>query len=468
MPAVSSLSVVRVTRPRVWLAVAVSVLGSAALMRAAEPRPPAPPSTPTFAADVAPIVYANCVVCHRPGQAAPFSLITYDDVRKHGETIVDVTKSRYIPPWHAARAEGFPEFRDERRLSDAALKTLADWVAGGMPAGDLRKAPLPPVFPSGWALGVPDLIVRMPRTIDVPADGPDLYKNVTMAIDLPDDRWITAVDFEPSARTVVHHALFFTGPASEVVDDNDPIPGLRGLRAGGGRGIGAADQAWGGLGGWVPGMTPHFYPEGIAQPLPKHTNLVIQLHLHPSGKAEREQGQLAIYFAKTPPKKSLTGVQVPPVFGFAAGIDIPAGDKAFTIHDAFTLPVAVEAFGARGHAHYLAREMKMTATLPDGTTKGILWIKNWDFGWQDSYFFKTPFTLPKGTRVDSTIVYDNSDGNPHNPHTPPVPVKWGRQSFDEMGSVTLLIATPPGPDAETLRAAQAQHFRQELIARYRR
>jgi mono/diheme cytochrome c family protein len=461
---------VRTSRAHLAIAAAAVVFGSAALTRAADPArsgASAPVSTPTFAADIAPIIYSNCVVCHRPGQTAPFSLITYDDVRKHGETIVDVTKSRYMPPWHAARAEGFPEFRDERRLSDNALKTLADWVAGGMPAGDLKKAPLPPVFPSGWALGVPDLVIRAPKTIDVPADGPDLYKNVTMSIDLPEDRWITAIDFEPSARTVVHHALFFTGPASDVVDDNDPIPGLRALR-GGGRGAGAADQAWGGLGGWVPGMTPRFFPEDIAQPLPKHTNLVIQLHLHPSGKAEREQGQVAIYFAKTPPRKSLTGVQVPPVFGFAAGIDIPAGDKAFTIHDSFTLPVAVEAFGARGHAHYLAHEMKMIATLPDGTTRGILWIKNWDFGWQDSYFFKTPFTLPKGTRVDSTIVYDNSDDNPKNPHTPPVPVKWGRSSVDEMGSLTLLVASPPGADADTLRAAEAQHFRQELLARYRR
>jgi hypothetical protein len=448
-------------------------LASAAMLRASEPRPdagaPAPKAAPTFAVDVAPIVYSNCVVCHRPGQAAPFSLLTYDDVRKHGETIVDVTSSRYMPPWHASHAEGFPTFRDERRLSDADLKTLKDWVTAGMPAGDLKKTPMPPSFPSGWPLGPPDLVVTMSHAVNVPADGPDLYKNVTLPIDLPEDRWITAVDFEPSARSVVHHALFFAGPASAVIGDDELLPGLgAGLRAGGGRGVGAADQAWGGLGGWVPGMTPRFYPEGIAQPLPKHTNLVVQLHLHPSGKAEREQGQLAIYFSKTPPKKSLTGIQVPPMFGFAAGIDIPAGEKAFTIHDTFTLPVDIEAFGARGHAHYLAREMKMTATLPDGTTKGILWIKDWDFGWQDSYFFKDAFALPKGTRIDATLVYDNSTGNPHNPRTPPTHVTWGRSSFDEMGSVTLLVAAPKGDDADVLRAAVTQHFRQELLQRFRR
>lgn len=412
---------------------------------------------PTFAADVAPIIYANCIVCHRPGQAAPFSLVSYEDVRTRGRTIVEVTARRYMPPWHAARARGFPEMRDERRLTDRDLATLEQWVDAGMPLGDARKIPLPPSFPRGWALGVPDLIVKLPRSIPVPADGPDLFRNVVIEVDLPDDRWVQAIDFEPSARAVVHHALFFAGPAGAVVRDADPLPGL---------GLGAAAiqrEAWSGLGGWVPGVTPRFFPEGIAQALPKHSNLVIQLHLHPSGKAEREDGQLAIYFSKTPPKKTVTGVQVPPMFGFAMGIDIPPGERRYTIKDAFELPVDVEAFGARGHAHYLAREMKMTARLPGGGTRGLLWIQDWDFGWQDSYFFKTPERLLKGTRLEVEITYDNSDANPRNPRTPPERVTWGRESFDEMGSMTLLVATPEGADSQALRAAQTQHFRVQLL-----
>jgi hypothetical protein len=259
------------------------------------------------------------------------------------------------------------------------------------------------------------------------------------------------------------------------VGDGDPIPGLgagllrnlgRGQRDAG-AGAAAAPQPWISVGGWVPGVTPRFFPDGIAQPLPRHSNVVVQLHLHPSGKAENEDGKLALYFAKTPPAKSLMSVQVPPVFGYAAGIDIPAGERAFTLHDSFELPVDVEAYGARGHAHYLGREMKMTATLPDGSTRGLLWIKNWDFSWQDSYFYKTPLRLPKGTRVDVTIVYDNSDQNARNPRNPPERVKWGRESFDEMGSMSLLIAAPPGSERDTLRAAEAQHFRQQLMERAR-
>jgi len=412
---------------------------------------------PTFV-DVAPIIYANCTACHRPGQAAPFSLITYDDVKRRGQTIVNVTARRYMPPWHASRADGFPEFRDERRLSDANLETLKQWVAGGMPSGDLTKAPAPPRFPAGWALGAPDLVVSMPRPIAVPAEGPDIYRNVTIAMSAPAERWIRAIEYQPSARSVVHHAQYFVSPAGVAVRDDETIPGV-----GAGRAAGAGGET--ALGGWVPGVMPRFYPDDMAQPFPKNSDLVLQIHLHPSGKAEAEDGRLAFYFSKTPPSKSLAGVQVPPMFGFAAGIDIAAGEKRFVIRDTFELPVDVQTYGARGHAHYLAREMTMTATLPNGKTQGLLMINNWDFGWQDSYYFKTPFALPKGTKIETEIVYDNSAANPKNPHSPPQPVRWGRGSFDEMGSMTLIVAAPGGADGDTLRQAQAQHFRQQLLRR---
>src|SRR5262249_13713191 len=159
--------------------------------------------------------------------------------------------------------------------------------------------------------------------------------------------------------------------------------------------------------------------DGIGQALPAHSSIVVQLHFHPSGKPEREQGRIGLYFTKSPPAKSLSGVQVPPAFGIGAGIDIPAGERRYEIHDSLVLAADIEALGARAHAHYLGKEMKLTATLPDGSTKGLLWISDWDFGWQDSYFYKEPFALPKGTRLDVEIVYDNSAGNPRNPNRPP-------------------------------------------------
>ncbi len=410
---------------------------------------------PTFAADVAPIVYEHCVTCHRPGQAAPFSLLSYEDVKRRATLIVSATSRRYMPPWHATPAPGFPEFQDERRLADADIATIKAWVDAGMPSGDLSTAPSPPTFPDGWALGTPDIEITYPVAVDVPADGPDIYRNVVLPLDRDDDAWITAIDFEPSARKVVHHALFFAGPA-DTFKPGGSDNAFPGVRAGG----------MPSLGGWVPGMTPRFFPDGIAQPLPAHTNVIVQLHLHPSGKAEHERGKMAIYLAKQPPSKRLNSLQVPPMFGFASGIDIPAADNRYTITDSFVLPVDVDAFGARGHAHYLAREMKMTATLPDGSTRGLLWIADWDFGWQDSYFFKTPIALPKGTRIDSTIVYDNSDANPRNPNSPPKRVKWGLGTLDEMGSMTLLVTTPSRQDDVQLRRASTQHFRQQLAAMF--
>jgi len=429
----------------IWL----SLLAAVARLMAAD-RP-----APTFAADVAPIVYNHCSTCHRPGQAAPFPLLSYDDVKRRATLIVAATGRRYMPPWHATPAAGFPEFRDNRRLADADIATIKAWVDAGMPAGDLTKAPALPVFPEGWALGTPDIELTYPVTVDVPADGPDLYRNVILPLDRPDDAWVTAVDFEPSARKVVHHALFFAGPAETFAPggSDNAFPGLRG---------GAMPS----LGGWVPGMTPHFFPDGIAQPLPAHSNLIVQLHLHPSGKVEHERGRMAIYLSKRPPSKRLNSLQVPPMFGFAAGIDIPPSEKRYTIKDSFVLPVDVEAHGARGHAHYLAHEMKMTATLPDGSTRGLLWISDWDFGWQDSYFFTTPLVLPKGTRVDSEIVYDNSATNPRNPTAPPKRVKWGLGTFDEMGSLTLLVTTSSRQDDGMLRRTTAQHFREQLAAMF--
>jgi mono/diheme cytochrome c family protein len=154
---------------------------------------------PTFAEDIAPIVYAHCATCHRPGQAAPFSLLSYEDVKRRATLVVGATSRRYMPPWHATQAPGFPEFRDERRLADADIATIKAWVDAGMPSGDLSKAPVPPVFTDGWALGTPDIEVVYPVAVDVPADGPDLYRNVVLPLDRADDAWVTAVDFEPSA-----------------------------------------------------------------------------------------------------------------------------------------------------------------------------------------------------------------------------------------------------------------------------
>ena len=404
----------------------------------------------TFSETIAPIVYANCVTCHRPGEAAPFSLITYNDVSKRAPIIATVTRSRYMPPWHAAH--GYGEFADERRLTDAQIAAIGEWVKQGMPEGDPAKLPKLPQFPEGWHLGKPDLIVEMPAAYDLPASGPDIYRNFVVPTHLTEDKWVRAVEFRPSARKVVHHVLFAydaSGRAAKL-DGVDGRPGFGGMSAIGISGGGGAGNA-GSLGGWAVGATPAFLSPGVALPLPKGSDIVLQMHFHLTGKPESEKSVVGIYFADKAPERRLFPLQAPALFGFGAGIDIPAGEKKYTIEDSLTVPVDVKAFSVSSHAHYVAKEMKATATLPDGTTQPILWIPDWDFSWQDRYTYKTPVLLPKGTRIDVRLTYDNSEGNPRNPSDPPKRVNWGEQSFDEMGAVTVAVQAVRKEDEAALQ-----------------
>ena len=418
---------------------ALVLIGSAVVLAQGSPRANAAPQASanravTFAEHVGPIVYANCVSCHRPGEAAPFSLLSYEEVAKRGALIARVTASRYMPPWHAET--GFGEFIGERRLTDAQISTIAEWVKQGLPRGDERRMPKLPEFPAdGWRLGQPDLVLEMPAGFDIPASGPDVFRNFVIPTALPEDRWVSGIEYRPGARKVVHHALFahVAGGSLAARDGADGRPGFGGMGTVG-VGAGGAAEA-GGLGGWAVGATPRMFPEGFATRVPKGSDFLLQLHFHPTGKPETEKSLIGIYFADKAPDKALSGVQLPALFGFGAGIDIPAGTKEWVIKDSFTLPGDVRVYMANAHAHYLAREMKAVATLPDGSTKPLLWIKDWDFNWQDSYVYKEPFTLPRGTRIDATITYDNSAANPRNPISPPRRALWGEQSYDEMGMV---------------------------------
>jgi mono/diheme cytochrome c family protein len=427
-----------------------------ALLPAAEP----PAQKVTFTETIAPILYQNCVTCHRPGEAAPFSLISYDDARKRGALIATVTQSRYMPPWHAAH--GFGDFEGERRLSDAQIAAIGDWVKQGMPQGDLSKMPKLPQFEEGWRLGKPDLILEMPAAFNLPASGPDVFRNFVIPTGLTEDKWVRAVEFRPSARKVVHHVLFAYAPGGSMakLDGADGKPGFGGMGT-----VGVSPNqgdSSGGLGGWAVGGSPVALPAGLARPLPKGSDFVLQMHFHLTGKPETEKSLIGIYFADKAPEHKLMNVGLPALFGFGAGIDIPAGEKNFTIQDSFVLPVDARAYLATAHAHYVGKEMKLTATLPDGTVKPMIWIPDWDFAWQDPYVYKDPVSLPKGTRLDATLKYDNSADNPRNPSNPPKRVWWGEESFDEMGSVGLTLVAAHTEDEAALQQAIAARARSAI------
>jgi hypothetical protein len=242
----------------------------------------------------------------------------------------------------------------------------------------------------------------------------------------------------------VHHVLYFADPNGRVhLKENDGAePGFSGMRAGG---------ATLPLGGWAVGAQPHFFPEGLALRLPQGSDLVIQYHFHPTGKPETEKSVVGLYFAREPPSRSLIAIQLPPVYSLFSGLDIPAGEKDFVIRDSYTLPVDVDAAGISAHAHYLATKMKMTATLPDGEVRTLLSIGDWNFNWQDQYFFRDMVALPRGTRLDAEIHWNNSADNPNNPSNPPVRVAWGEQSKDEMGALTLIAVPHRQMDYRTLQ-----------------
>lgn len=406
------------------------------------------PDSVTYNEHIAPILYQQCTPCHRAGEAAPFTLSSYEDAQKRGRLIGHVTQSRYMPPWKPDTSDF--AFQDERKLTDEQIRLIQRWVAQGMPEGDPEKATPFPEYPEGWQLGKPDLIVEMPEAYLVPAEGPDVYRNFVIPIQLPEDRWIRAIELRPSARSVVHHVLFFadTTGAAQRADASDPEPGYSGMA-----GLTGAQ-----LGGWAVGAQPHLYPEEYTLRLPRRSDLVLQYHFHPTGKQELERTTVGIYLASKPPTRTLTGLQFPPLFGFLNNIRIPANEPAYTVKDSFTLPVDVEGISIGGHAHYIGKTMTFSATFPDGERKTLLRISDWDFAWQDRYFFKELVSLPAGTKLEAEISWDNSADNPRNPTQPPVEVRWGEESRDEMGSLTLELVPRREQDRNRLQTAYMLHM----------
>jgi len=411
---------------------------------------------------VAPIVHRRCTPCHRPGAAGPFPLRTYREIAKRGSMIAWVIEDGLMPPWHPV--EGFGMFKDTLALTSDERTALLAWIDGGMPRGDPAAAPEAPTFDGGWQLGEPDLIVTMTEAFEVPSTGADIYRNFVVPLPIDGDRWLTAIEVHAGAPRVLHHIVFDIDEQRRArkLEGRDGRPGWDAMT---GEGGGAAGWDDGGpllgtsLGGWAVGAQPRRLPMGLARKVVKGADLILRSHFHPSGKTESERTTLGLYFADEPPKKMLMGLQMPPMFGSGAGIDIPAGESDFTVNDSFTLPVDALALTVGGHAHTILREMRIDVLLPDGEAHSIFWIDDWDFDWQNRYEWAEPVELPKGTEIGVELVWDNSADNPDNPFDPPRRIRWGFQSTDEMGSVTIAIVAKDEADAPELWQAMRQYKR---------
>ena len=381
-----------------------------------------PVPSPTFARDVAPILYRHCATCHHPGEVAPFPLLTYQDAAKRAKLIAAVTASRYMPPWQPE--PGYGHFQGERRLRDADIATLRRWAEAGAPLGNPAQLPPAPQFPTGWQLGTPDMTVRMPKPFSIAADGPDQYMCFVIPLHLTADKYVRALEFRPETRSVVHHALFLldAGHIGRRLGESYPCFGTPGFLPSGA------------LGGWTPGMQPARMPDGLQLVLRKGSDLVMQIHYHPTGKPETDQSTLGLYFADKPPTKWVADIALG-----SHQIDIPPGERAYKVRDHFTTPVDVEAVGIIPHAHYICKEMEGWAILPDGRKQWLIRIRDWNFNWQEQYRYVTPVKLPADTDLQMEFTYDNSDANPRNPNHPARRVVWGPDTTDEMAGLHVQV-----------------------------
>lgn len=402
----------------------------------------------TYCRDIAPILMANCVECHRPGAIAPFSLLSYKDAAKRAAFLGEVTRSRLMPPWKAEIGHG--RFLGERRLTEAQIELIEGWAKAGVPEGDPADLPPRPQFASGWRLGEPDLVLTAPAEFKVPAGGKDVFQHWVLPMGLSEDKTVVGFEFRAGSPSVVHHAILFldTSGRGREKDAETPEPGYTTF---GSIGIPTA----GIIGVWTPGMTPRFYPLGAGMPIRKGTDLVLQIHMHPSGKEAFDRSSVALYFSDKPVERTMS--RSPFVVG-SIMIDIPAGSSDHTITSSITLPADVTLISVLPHMHLVGKEMKLTATLPDGTEQSLVWIKDWNFYWQDNYVYHEPVRLPSGTKLDVLCRYDNSADNPLNPSHPPKRVFFGNDSTDEMcfGIFQLIVDNPS--EQRRLQGALATTF----------
>lgn len=406
----------------------------------------AAPARPTFAKHVAPILYKNCVTCHRPGEVAPFSLQTYADAKKRAAMIAAVAQQGVMPPWKPRPGHG--EFRYERRLTEAQIATLKRWAETGAAPGNLNALPPAPTFKTGWQLGPPDKILRLPEPFRIPAEGRDVYQHFVFSLGKPRDRYLRAIEVRPGNRRVAHHAVGIldrSGKAREL-DAKTPEPGYRGM---GGAGFLPA----GFTPGYVPGQTPRLMAEDGAIVLPKGADFVLQMHYHPTGKPETDQTEVGLYFTDRKPTRNNNIV----LLG-SSDIDIRPGDSAYKVSDQFKVPVDVTVGSIWAHLHLLGKDVHVWAELPSGQTREMLWINDWDFNWQDTYLYKEPFRLPAGTVIRSEYVFDNSAANPRNPNSPPRRVLIGENSTDEMAGLIIGVETDNGLANLGLLASVVGHY----------
>jgi Flp pilus assembly protein TadD len=406
--------------------------------------PALPASKVTFYGNIAPIIYSQCSVCHRPGESAPFSLLSFEDVKRHAAQIATVTKSRFMPPWQPEA--GYGDFAEERHLTETQIQLIQQWVAEGAVPGSSVDAPKPPKFSSEWRLGPPDLVLHVKKPYHFGAEGGEVFWNFVMPVPVKTDRWVRAIEVRPGNPKVFHHANVIIDRAGNARRlESKPGEGFEGMD------ITVQEDSFdpdSHFLSWKPGSEPVVEADGMAWRATPGMNLVLNVHLRPTGKPETIDPEIAIYFTPKPQTKFPMLVQLE----HDGSIDIPPGNTDFLVSDDFTVPTDLHVLEIYPHAHYLAVLMEGYATLPDGTRKWLIRIPHWDLNWQGVYRLKQPLFLPRGSVISMRYHYDNSTANIRNPNNPPKEVRAGNASTDEMGHLWLQVL----PVADSDRRAVVQ------------
>jgi hypothetical protein len=370
------------------------------------------PNTVTYTKDVAAIFYKSCTGCHRPGEIAPMSLLTYKDARPWAKSIREKVVNKEMPPWHADPNHG--EWLNDRRISQQAIDTIAAWVNGGAKEGDLKDLPPMPQYTEGWRIGKPDETFSVPEQ-SVPADGVVNYQYLTVPTNYKEDRWITSAEIRSTGRDAVHHVIVFVQEPGTTRAEGRLLVGV------------------------APGEDPTIFAPGFARKVPAGSNLVFQIHYTPNGKAVKDVTTVGLIYAKTQPKYTVVTRPV-----LQTRFTIPAGDPNYEVKSSFTFNESAHLYSFMPHMHLRGKDFEYRVVFPDGTSKILLSVPKYDFSWQTYYIMKDPIAVPKGTKIECTAHFDNSTNNKYNPD-PTKEVRWGDQTWEEMmiGWMSFVYDNPP-------------------------
>ena len=400
-------------RPAALVLACATILGIRPGAIAAEP-------APTYCRDVRPILQARCVSCHRKDHVGPFALETYEQARKRAGDLAAVAEDRSMPPWKANPDFG-PPLKHDPTLSPAEIAVLRSWAEAGAPKGEGPEGAARPASAGGWTLGEPDVVLEMTESFTVPATGSDIYRCFVIPSKLSRDVYVSAVEYLPGNRRAVHHVMAFLDlqGGGRARDKAEAGPGYTSYS-------GAGVPVDGDLGGYAAGNQAVLLPDGVGRLVQRGADVILQVHYHPTGKPEVDRTKLGLHLCRKPVEQSIHWANAT-----NDRLRLPAGESNVEVKASWHVPVDVEALAVTPHMHQLGRDFRMTALLPDGSSRDLLDIPQWDPSWQHTYYFKERVPLPRGTTIQVVAHFDNSD-HPRNPHKPPRLVTWGPASADEM------------------------------------